>query len=268
MTWEECIVRFLLSWSALDVQSTTAQASGPALSSSSSSPPSLRERFRLLIWCVSSYQESIVLQVILNLLRQEGVDRSHGMNYYCANGWHIRYFAFNSVLYVVEALCVSAHVEYDGLFPFRPRSMWCLVFLWNGTYLVALHHIALHGMTFGVMSRTYGCDCTGTTSFIDAASYLVGYEGRSSCAFICISVWFKGWMRWNILRYIMNSYISYCTTTYRTLDKLYVAVWIFGYWFDVVASKLRWEVILFPSEVSYGMAKGIVEILYAFPSLH
>jgi hypothetical protein len=24
----------------------------------------------------------------------------------------------------------------------------------------------------------------------------------------------------------------------------------------------------FPSEVSYGMAKGIAEILYAFPSLH
>ena len=104
--------------------------------------------------------------------------------------------------------------------------------------------------------------------FIDAASYFIWYEGKSSCAFICISVWFKGWMRWSILRYIMNSYISYCTTTYRTLDKLYVAVWIFGYWFDVVASKLRWEVILFPSEVSYGMAKGIVEILYAFPSLH
>jgi hypothetical protein len=148
MTWEECIVRFLLSWSALDVQSTTAQASGPALSSSSSSPPSLRERFRLLIWCVSSYQESIVLQVILNLLRQEGVDRSHGMNYYCANGWHIRYFAFNSVLYVVEALCVSAHVEYDGLFPFRPRSMWCLVFFlkWylscgTASYCIAWHDI-------------------------------------------------------------------------------------------------------------------------------
>ena len=147
MTWEECIVRFLLSWSALDVQSTTAQASGPALSSSSSSPPSLRERFRLLIWCVSSYQESIVLQVILNLLRQEGVDRSHGMNYYCANGWHIRYFAFNSVLYVVEALCVSAHVEYDGLFPFRPRSMWCLVFFFE-MVLILWHCIILHCMAW------------------------------------------------------------------------------------------------------------------------
>jgi len=68
-------------------------------------------------------------------------------------------------------------------------------FFLNGTYIVALNHIALHGMTFGVMSRSYGCDHTGTTSFIDAASYLVGYEGSSSCAFICISVWFKGWMR-------------------------------------------------------------------------
>ena len=54
---------------------------------------------------------------------------------------------------------------------------------------VALHFIALHFVTFGVMSRTYGCDRTGTTSFIgynDAASYLVGYEGRSSYASICI----------------------------------------------------------------------------------
>ena len=58
---------------------------------------------------------------------------------------------------------------------------------------MALHHIALHGMTFGVMSRTYGCDRTGIASFIgnnDAASYLVGYEGRSSYASICIHHWF------------------------------------------------------------------------------
>jgi len=44
-------------------------------------------------------------------------------------------------------------------------------------------------MAFGVMSRTYGCDRIGTASFIghnDAASYLVGYEGRSSYASMCI----------------------------------------------------------------------------------
>ena len=58
---------------------------------------------------------------------------------------------------------------------------------------VALHCIALHYMEFGVMPRTYGCDRTGTASFIrhnDAASYLVGYEGRSSYASICIHHWF------------------------------------------------------------------------------
>ena len=58
---------------------------------------------------------------------------------------------------------------------------------------VALHCIALHFVAFGVMSRTYGCDRTGRTSFIgynDAASYLVGYEGRSSYASICIHYWF------------------------------------------------------------------------------
>jgi len=45
------------------------------------------------------------------------------------------------------------------------------------------------------------------------------------------------------------------------------AVWIFGCWFDLVASKnMRSDP--FPSEVSYDMAKGIVEILFAFPSLH
>ena len=54
---------------------------------------------------------------------------------------------------------------------------------------IALHCIALHFVAFGVMSRTYGCDRTGRISFIgynDAASYLVGYEGRSSYASICI----------------------------------------------------------------------------------
>jgi hypothetical protein len=47
---------------------------------------------------------------------------------------------------------------------------------------VPLHHIALHGMTFGVMSQTYGCDHTGTTLFVDAASYLVVLlEYHASC---------------------------------------------------------------------------------------
>ena len=82
------------------------------------------------------------------------------------------------------------------------------------------HCIMLHCIAFGVMSQTYGCDCTDTASvywawryrlsipcwiwrqeFIcirmhtslvwhrDAASYLDEYEGRSSCALICIFLW-------------------------------------------------------------------------------
>ena len=69
------------------------------------------------------------------------------------------------------------------------RLVFGLFLFGDGICPLALHHIALHGMAFGVMSRTYGCDRTGTVSFIghnDATSYLVGYEGMSSCASICI----------------------------------------------------------------------------------
>jgi len=66
--------------------------------------------------------------------------------------------------------------------------------IWCGIYLVVLHHVAFCiALAYGVMSRTYGSDRTGTTSFIghnDADSYLVGYEGRSSYASICIHHWF------------------------------------------------------------------------------
>ena len=51
----------------------------------------------------------------------------------------------------------------------------CLYFIWH------LHCISFIALAYGVMSRTYGSNRTGTTSFIghnDAASYLVGYEGR------------------------------------------------------------------------------------------
>ena len=62
----------------------------------------------------------------------------------------------------------------------------------DGIYIMALHTL-LHCMAFGVISQTYGCDHTGTTSFIGhnvAASYLVGYEGRSSYASMFIHHWF------------------------------------------------------------------------------
>ena len=90
------------------------------------------------------------------------------------------------VLFAFLALTI---VDYSLL------SSWCAGYL-NLEYmlsgfgfgdLVALHFIALHYMVFGVMSRTYGCDRTGITSFIghnDASSYHVGYEGRSSYAYI------------------------------------------------------------------------------------
>jgi len=97
----------------------------------------------------------------------------------------------------------------------------------------------------------------------DAASYLDGYEGRSNVHIHAFLYGFEGWMWWNILRYIMNGYASLCAMAYQTLDILYVvmphfalwlirlwiyymwAVWIIGYWFNVVALKLTWEVIVF-----------------------
>jgi len=90
-----------------------------------------------------------------------------------------------------STVCISC-INYQRLFSFF-FNMEYLVFEF-GVYdiwllEIMLHCIALHYMAFGVMSRTYGCDRTGTASFIghnDAASYLVGYEGRSSYVSICI----------------------------------------------------------------------------------
>jgi len=111
------------------------------------------------------------------------------------------YFLFSIMKYMV--------------FGYGVYGIWIL-FGYN-IYLVALHHVALHCIAFGVMSQTYGCDCTDIASvywawryrlsipcwiwrkeFIcihmhtslvwhrDAAWYFVGYEGRSSSASICI----------------------------------------------------------------------------------
>jgi len=127
---------------------------------------------------------------------------------------------------------------------------------WNYLVMASIlwHCIILHciALAYRVMSRTYGSDRTGTTSFIghnDAASYLIGYEGRSSYASMFIHHWFdiemqlhslmgmkagvhvhihaflygfEGWMWWSILRYTMNDYVSHCVMAYRTLDILYV----------------------------------------------
>ena len=71
---------------------------------------------------------------------------------------------------------------------------------------------------------------------------------------------FEGWMWWSILRYTMNDYVSHCTTAYRTLDTLYGVVWIY-----LDETNMRSD--SFSSKVSYGLAKGIVEILFIFPFL-
>ena len=123
-----------------------------------------------------------------------------------------------------------------------------------------LHCIALHYMAFGVMSRTYSCDRTGTSSFIghnDAASYLVGYEGRSSYAFICISIWLRAGC-YKIHRDILWKIMSHIVLW---LIKLWIynmwPVWIFGFWFDVIALKLTWEAILFPVRWVMVCLKGL-----------
>ena len=56
-----------------------------------------------------------------------------------------------------------------------------------------MHCIQFIALTYGVMSWIYGSDRTGTTSFIgcnDAASYLVGYEGRRHDICIAYALWF------------------------------------------------------------------------------
>jgi len=105
------------------------------------------------------------------------------------------YSVMVSVVYVEGVLFAFLALT---IMDYSPLPSWSAGYL-NLEYIisgfgdhVALHCIALHYMTFGVMSRTYSCDRTGTTSFIghnDAASYLVGYEGRSSYAYIIGLAW-------------------------------------------------------------------------------
>ena len=56
-----------------------------------------------------------------------------------------------------------------------------------------MHCIQFIALAYGVMSWTYGSNRTGTTSFIrhnDAASYLVGYEGRRHDICNAYALWF------------------------------------------------------------------------------
>ena len=85
--------------------------------------------------------------------------------------WHLLHYHGLFSLSIMEYI----------IFKFRVYDIWLLK--------IMLPCIALHYMTFGVMSRTYDCDRTSTTTFIghnNAAAYLVGYEGMNSYAFICI----------------------------------------------------------------------------------
>ena len=86
-------------------------------------------------------------------------------------------------------LSILIIMDYSLFFHHGVYGIWIL--FGYGIYLVAFYHVALHciALTYGVMSRTYGSDLTGTASFIehnDAGLYLVGYEGRSSYASICM----------------------------------------------------------------------------------
>ena len=59
----------------------------------------------------------------------------------------------------------------------------CLrIYIWLTFFFIwHLHCISFIALAYGVMSRIYGSDRTGTTSFIghnNAASYLVGSKGR------------------------------------------------------------------------------------------
>ena len=82
-----------------------------------------------------------------------------------------------------KPIYVSLYFCYRGLFSVQHGV--CGIWILEMAFIL-WHCITLHCMAFGVMSRTYGCDRTGTASFIgynDAASYLVGCEGRSLCAY-------------------------------------------------------------------------------------
>jgi len=132
-------------------------------------------------------------------------------------------------------------------------SVWYLDCFFLETAYVLWHYITLHCMAFGVMSRTYGCDRTGTTSFIghnDAASYLVGYEGRSSYASICIyHHWFGISMQ---LHTLMGMKAGEHMYWYAVLD---------GWILDVM--ELGCHTVCFYANMHFDMAYGILDTSYA-----
>ena len=101
----------------------------------------------------------------------------------------LHYLIIIDAIYVTEVSFVSLYINYHGLFSlFSSWSIWYMdiIWIWHLSCGILSCCIAL---TYGVMSRTYGSDLTGTASFIehnDVGSYLDGYEGRSSYASICM----------------------------------------------------------------------------------
>jgi len=83
---------------------------------------------------------------------------------------------------------------------YQERCLWRYIwftffFIWH------LHCISFIALAYGVMSRTYGSDRTGTASFIghnDAASYLVGYEGRRHGIALVLCFWDVRCMPWSM----------------------------------------------------------------------
>ena len=73
------------------------------------------------------------------------------------------------------------------------RCSWCYMWLFIILLVAfALHH--MHSLAYGVMSLL-SSDRTGTASFIDAASYLVGYEGRRHGICNAYAFWFLDYGR-------------------------------------------------------------------------
>ena len=83
---------------------------------------------------------------------------------------------------------------------YQERCVWRYIqftffFIWH------LHYISFIALAYGVMSRTYGSDRTGTASFIrhnDATSYLVGYEGRRHGIALVLCFWDVRCMPWSM----------------------------------------------------------------------
>jgi len=143
------------------------------------------------------------------------------------------------------------------------RGIWILECLVFGLFFfgdsmsfgIASHCIALHCMASGVLSRTYDCDRTGTTSFIghnDAASYFVGYEGRSSYASICI---YHHWFGITIeLHTLMGM---------KAGEHMYWDAVLDGWILDVMELGCHMDILCFYANMHFEMAYGILDTSYA-----